>query len=340
MEQTGRLAALCEACGAGGRREAAEKAADFLLALVEDVQISDMGTVTGWRRCGKADAPVLLLEAHIDEIGLLVTGVDDGGFLRVAPCGGVDARVLAATDVVVYGDQSYPGVFGSTPPHLSGDADELPTAEERGIDVGMSREEVQRHIPLGSVVGFRPNFASLLGSRVSSKALDDRAGVEVVLRCLELLREETLDCDIAVMFAAQEELGCRGSAPAAFALRPDAAIAVDVSFGYTPDADRRECGVLGDGPMIGIAPTLDEPMTRLLERLAEREGIPFQREVMGGKTGTDADVMGITGEGVRMALLSIPLRYMHTPVEMADMQDVGNTARLMAAFVKEGGALL
>lgn len=340
MEQTDRLAALCGACGAGGRREAAEKTADFLRMLADDVQISAMGTVTGWRRCGRPHAPVLLLEAHIDEIGFVVTGVDEAGFLRASPCGGVDARVLAAADVVVYGDRPYAGVFGSTPPHLSGESDALPSAEERGIDVGMSREEAVRCIPLGSPVGFRPNFTSLLGSRVSSKALDDRAGVEAVLRCLELLREDELKCDLAVAFAAQEELGCRGSGPAAWTIRPDAAIAVDVSFGYTPDADRSDCGVLGEGPMIGMAPSLDEPLTRLLEQLAEQEKIPFQREVMGGKTGTDADAMGIAGEGVRMALLSVPLRYMHTPVEVVDRQDVENTARLMAAFVREGGALL
>ena len=159
---------------------------------------------------------------------------------------------------------------------------------------------------------------------------------QAVLWAVDALAGEPLPVDVAVCFAVQEELGTRGAASGAFMLQPDAALAVDVSFALTPDANPRECGKLGEGPMIGIAPGLDAAYSRRLAALAEAQQIPFQREVMGARTGTDADEISTTAHGVRTVLVSIPQRYMHTPVELVDMRDVENTGRLMAAFVREG----
>lgn len=330
---------LCESVGAAGLREASQTAASYLRKYMEDVSVDDMGNVLGLRRCGKEKAPCLLLEAHIDEIGFLVTGVDEQGFVHVSPYGGMDPRVLAAAEVVIWADRPYKGVFCSTPPHLSGGAEgKLPEIPDMGIDIGMDGACAKKAVQPGCPVTFRPGFVSMVGSCVSSKSLDDRAGVASILFCLEQLKDVPLSVDIAVAFAVQEELGCRGSAVAAYKLSPDKAIAVDVSFALTPDANPAKCGILGKGPMIGIAPTLDNNMTRLLEDLAEEEGIPFQREVMGGDTGTDADSIAGVRAGVPTGLLSIPLRYMHTPVEMVDMADVENTGRLMAAYVRKEGA--
>ena len=178
----------------------------------------------------------------------------------------------------------------------------------------------------------------MTGSRVTSKALDDRAGVAAVLHCLELLKDAALSWDVAAAFAVQEELGCRGSAAAAYALQPDRAIAVDVSFALTPDANPAKCGKLGGGPMVGYAPGLDYAMCRRLEDVAKQAGIPCQQEVMGGDTGTDADSISAARAGVPTALLSIPLRYMHTPVEMVDLRDVENVGKLMAEYIKKEGA--
>ena len=329
---------LCGAAGAGGLTTAAETAAAYLRELADGAHTDAMGNVTGIRRCGAEGAPCLLLEAHIDEIGLIVTGADDRGFIRVAKCGGLDPRTLAAAEVVLWGEKPVPGVFCSTPPHLAGGEDKLPEADEMAIDVGMDAKRARKRLPPGTRVTFRPNFAELGGGRVSSKALDDRAGVASVLYCLSLLQGERLPCDVAVAFAVQEELGCRGSAAAAFGIRPDKAIAVDVSFAYTPDAKRHKCGLLGKGPMVGWAPGLDAAMCLDLERTAAARRIPFQQEVMGGDTGTDADAIAGTRAGIPTALLSIPLRYMHTPAEMADVADVENTGRLMAAYILERGA--
>ena len=188
-------------------------------------------------------------------------------------------------------------------------------------------------LPAGTRGTFRSELRRLAGSRISGKALDDRAGVAAVLLCLDLLKGKELACDIAAVFAVQEELGCRGAQTAAFSLHPDAAIAVDVSFALTPDADPVKCGRLGKGPMIGFAPGLDNEWTSSLMDVARACELPFQREVMGGDTGTDADAIASAQTGVRTALLSIPLRYMHTPVETVDLRDVENTGRLMAEWL-------
>lgn len=338
MEVTAVLDALCSAAGAGGLPQAAQAAAALLRPLMEEVTTDAMGNVLGIRRCGRAGAPTVLLEAHIDEIGFIVTGADDAGFVKVAPCGGIDRRTLAGAEVVLWGDKPVAGVFCSTPPHLHKGGDALPEIADMGVDTGLTAEQVRAAIPAGTRGTFRANFRPMTGSLVCSKALDDRAGVAAVLLCLEQLRDTALPVDVAVAFAVQEELGCRGAATAAFSAAPDAAIAVDVSFAFTPDADRAKCGELGKGPMLGWAPSLDWALTDRLDRLARAENIPLQHEVMGGDTGTDADSIASARAGVRTALLSIPLRYMHTPCEIVDVRDVEQTARLMAAFIKEGGA--
>lgn len=330
------LQELCAAAGVNGVSQAAELLASKLAAYVPQVHTDAMGNVWGVRPSGNENAPTLLLEAHVDEIGFIVTDVLDNGFLRVAPCGGADARTLAAQPVVVLCEPPLNGVFCSTPPHLSGGDEALLKIEERGIDVGLPADEARARIPLGTRVMFAPRFDRLLGDRVCAKALDDRAGCAAILRTLALVKDKALPWNVAVLFCVQEELGTRGAGPAAFALEPEAAIAVDVSFAHTPDANRATCGVLGGGVMLGVSPVLDEAITKQLRTLAQLHDIPLQYEGMGGKTGTDADAITVARVGIPTGLLSIPLRYMHTPVEVASLSDIEAVAALMAAFAEEG----
>ena len=311
------LKELCTAAGVGGQGEAPAAAAARLRPLCDEVATDRLGNVTAIRRSGEAGARTLLLEAHIDEIGFVVTGVDDKGFLRLDKCGGIDRRVLPAAEVTVWADRPYAGVFCSVPPHLA--------------------EEARAAVPVGTRVSFRPHFEELAGSRVCAKALDNRAGVAAVIAALELLKDEPLPLHVAVLLSVQEELGCRGAATGAFALDPQGAIAVDVSFAVTHDADPARCGRLGGGVMLGFSPVLDAAMTDRLQTLCEMRDIPWQPEGMGGRTGTDADMITVARGGVPTALLSIPLRYMHTPIEVADVHDVEAVAALMAAYIREGG---
>lgn len=335
MEQIKKdLQILCSAEGVGGQNAVANAALQLLKPLVDEVEIDVMGNVLGIRHANHEDAPTLMLEAHLDEIGFLVTHIDDNGFVYTAPAGGIDKRAITAQPVIVFGDQPYPGVFCSTPPHLSGKDGELPEVSKCGIDVGLSGEEAKKHIPLGSRVSYAPHFTELNTNVISSKALDDRAGIAAILHALRHIEDGQHDVNIAVAFCVQEELGCRGVVPAVRRLQPDHAIVTDVSFALTPDADPRKCGKLGKGVMIGISPILSTAMTDRLFDLAKANGIPYQYEVMGGSTGTDADRVSNSLMGVSTSLLSIPQRYMHSPIEVVDVRDIAAVGDLMAAYIR------
>lgn len=327
------LETLSSAPGVAGQRGIADAAMRSLLFLTDEARVDAMGNVLAIKRCAYEDAPTVLLEAHLDEVGFMVTHIDDKGFVHVNAAGGPDDRVLASQKVVVYGENPINGVFCSVPPHLSKEGDSFPEIGERGIDVGLSAEEAKTQIPLGSRVGFAPNFSILGEYTVSGKALDDRAGMAAILHALRLLEGKDLHYHVAVAFCVQEELGTRGAAPAVRSLQPDMAIATDVSFALTPDAKPHQCGKMGKGAMIGIAPILSDAITGSLFSIAKELDISYQTEVMSGRTGTDADAITVTGTGVPTALLSIPLRYMHTPVETLDVRDIAAVGRLMAEFI-------
>ena len=331
--------ALCSASGAAGQTAVTAVCRELLADLVDTVEVDPMGNVLAVRHSSHPESSTLLLEAHLDEIGFMVTHIDDGGFVHVAAAGGVDERVLTAQPVTVHGDREYPGVFCSTPPHLAGKDSELPELSERGIDVCLTADEARRHIPLGSRVTFTANLRELDGGRVCGKAMDDRVGIAAILHCLRQL-PKNVPVNVAVAFCVQEELGCRGCVPAVRRLQPDAAIVTDVSFGLTSDATPHTCGKMGEGVMIGISPVLHTGMTDRLQELASERAIPQQTEVMGGTTGTDADQISKALLGIPTALLSIPLRYMHTPNETVDLADVAAVGDLMAAYICEGGVAL
>ncbi|MBQ4332897.1 MAG: M20/M25/M40 family metallo-hydrolase [Clostridia bacterium] len=332
------LSRLCQAAGVAGMPEITEVAKELLSPLVDTIEVDAMGSVLGVRKAANPDAPTIMLEAHLDEIGFLVTYFDSAGFMYVAPAGGIDGRVLTAQEVLVHAPGGpLRGVFCSTPPHIAGKDGELPELSKRGIDLGLTAEEAKAQIPLGTRVTFAPSFCELNENAVTAKALDDRAGMAAILHCLRTLGEP-VDVNVAVAFCVQEELGCRGAAPAVRRLQPDEAIVTDVSFALTPDADPHSCGELGKGVMIGISPILSGRMSDRLLSLADECSIPYQTEVMGGRTGTDADHITNALLGVPSALLSIPQRYMHTPIEVVDVRDVAAVGDLMAAYIKKGGA--
>ncbi len=341
MEINEMLRRLCSAAGvSGAERGACEAAAELLRRYTDDVSTDSFGCVTGYVGSRDSGRPVLLLEAHIDEIGFIVTYIGDDGFLRVGQCGSTDRRLYAAQTVTVHSaGGAVRGVICTLPPHVASDSKKTMKLDEVAIDIGCtSREEAERLVEPGDRVTIENGITSLLGTRVTAKALDDRAGVAAVLYALELLKGAELPYDIEVLFASQEEVGSRGAVIAAYRSSAGKAIAVDVSFAYTPDAKKHECGEMGGGAMIGISPALDREITAELRGIAEKLGIPWQNEVMGGSTGTDADDISISRGGIRTALVSIPLKYMHTPVEVIDTGDIAAVSKLMAAYAA-GGAL-
>ncbi|MEE1011107.1 MAG: M20/M25/M40 family metallo-hydrolase [Acutalibacteraceae bacterium] len=328
------LEKLCGAKGVSGAENEAADVVSELLGKYMPVSVDPLGSVTGTKGSGKFH---ILLDAHLDQIGLVVTAIDEDGFLKVAKCGGADIRVLAASEVTVHGKEKLFGVITSTPPHLvtADDSGKAKGFDDIAVDIGMSKEEAVKYVSLGDRITFNGKFTRLAGNRVSSPSIDDRAGVAAILRCLEILDDKEPDCKISVCFSVQEETGGSGAQTAAFTANADEAIAVDVSFASAPDISSEKYATLGAGAMIGYAPSLDYDMSRKLSDIAEKKNIPNQPEVMGGKTGTNCDEIQVAGKGVRTALISVPLRNMHTAVEVCDLEDIENTARLMAEYIIE-----
>lgn len=329
---------LCSAPGAAGREDGAAQVAAEMLSFIPNVKIDTLGSVVA--SFGNPEAKRhILLDAHLDQIGMLVTSVDENGFLKVARDGGMDRRVLPGSRVVVYGKETLNGIVCCLPPHLTdGGEDHVPDITEMAVDVGLTKEEANELVQPGDVVLLPGEPRRLLGSRVTGAALDDRAGCAALIRCAQLLQETTLSCRVTVLLSTREEVGSQGAATAAFREEPDMAIAVDVSFADQPGVPAHKCGKLSEGPMIGVSPVLDKNITETLKRLAKENEIPFQLEVMGGTTGTNADEINVTRGGVPCGLVSIPQRNMHTPAEICDLKDIENVARLLAAFIREVGA--
>lgn len=333
------LKTLCQTGGPSGyEAPVASVAMELLTPWMDEVWTDRLGNVIGVRRCGQPNAKKLLLDAHLDQIGLMVTGAEDG-YLRFASVGGVDPRMLPDREVTILTQPPRLGVIACLPPHVlsAEDREKAPALSEYYVDTGLSQETVEQEIPVGTPMVFRENFLELAGGKICSGALDDRACFTALLRTAELLSQEKLDVDLYIMGSTREEIGGTGAMVGTCTIDPDFCVAVDVTHGATPDSAKGRAFDLGGGPAVGIGPNMTRWMTRRMLDKAQEQNIPVQKEVMGGDTGTNAWGMQICNEGIATAVLSLPLRYMHTPVEVVDLADLEQTAQLLAAFIRRLG---
>lgn len=323
---------LASAAGTSGDEFTACETAMKYLSEYMPCNIDKMGNVTGELGTGKTH---ILLDAHIDQIGLVVRGIDEKGFLLIDKVGGMDLRILTGSEVIVHGKEELFGVICSVPPHLQNSSDEKDKLDIRkmAVDIGYNKKQAERLVSIGDRITVRFAQHELMNGNISSAAFDDRCSVAAIIRALELTKGKINNIKLTVLFSSQEETGGSGAKTGAFSAMPDCAIVVDVGFGDDPYTDESQTITLGKGPSIGISPTLDNSLTNELVALAKESDIPYQHDVMGGRTGTNADSINVTGCGVRTALLSVPLRYMHTANEIINLEDIENTARLIAAFL-------
>lgn len=327
------LLRLSRATGVSGAEEGIARAIEAELDGIAGCRRTPLGCVIATVGAGRG--PKVMTASHMDEVGFIVTHIEEDGFLRVAQVGGIDRKLYASACVTVHTAQGdLPGVIASVPPHLRREEKELPAADAVAVDLGLSGEEARAAVQVGDRLTFDVPPAVLLDGSVSAKALDDRACCAAVILAAKELAALSLPLELDFVFTTMEEVGSQGAVTAAGELAPDCCIALDVSFAVTPDAPAKNCGRLGGGPMLGIAPVLDNALTGLARRTAEEEGLPLQFEVMAGATGTDADEIAVSGCGVRTVLFSIPQRYMHTPVEVVDPADVESAAALIVAFCR------
>ncbi len=330
------LFALCRASSTAGDEDFTAPTVMKMLNEYMPAQQDAMGNITGTQ---KGDGENILLSAHMDSIGMIVTELEKSGFLRVDKCGGVDIRTLAGQDVTVLGKRNVYGVITSTPPHLAKDSENAAGFDEMLVDTGISDERINDIVSLGDRVVFRTQYNSMQNGNVSGAYFDDKAGVCAVLRCLEILREKDCRKKVSVLFSTQEETGSSGAAAGGFGSDAAKCICIDVSFAKAKGTPESVTARLGAGAMIGVAPVLDNGMSSQLMAVAKQRKIPYQTEIMGGSTGTDADKVAVSRGGIKTALISVPLKNMHTPVEVVNLDDIESAAQLMAHYVISNGGV-
>lgn len=327
------LEKLCNVKGVSGNEtRACETALELLKNYCPDAHIKN-SCVIGTFGEFIPERPHVLIDAHIDQIGMIVTYITDEGFIKFSNVGGLDLRLLPAQQVEIHGKKDIKGVVCSVPPHLSPDKS-VPDSDGFAIDTGYSKAELEKIVSLGDFISFCGDFEELLENRITGLALDDRCGVASVLYALDELKNSSLKCNLTILFSSQEELGERGAKISAFEINPDIALAVDVSFGYCSGDDEYKSGKLGKGAMIGISPSLSREVSDALINTAKENNIPCQLEIMNGLTSTNADQFSVNRCGSKACTVSIPLRYMHTPVEVIDVKDVKLTGKLIAEYLK------
>ena len=333
------LRRLCETPGVAGHEAPIRAVVEAeLRPLVDELQTDGLGSLIGLKRgLGEGDRPRLMLAAHLDEIGLMVAG-HQGAFLRLAPVGGIDDRVLPGQEVVVHtADGPLPGVIATRPTaRLPEDKQgkTLPLAELR-VDLGLSEADTRARVRVGDLVTLQRPVTELLGGRVAGKAMDNRASVTTMLLTLDALAGRRHAWDVYAVATVQEETGLRGATTSAFQVRPQVGIALDVGFGEQPGLSDVETFPLGKGPSVAWGPNIHPRLHQRLMDTAHRHEIPVHFEPMPGASGTDAWAMQMTQAGVATALLSLPTRYMHTPVETLAVRDLERAARLLAHFIAE-----
>jgi endoglucanase len=284
---------------------------------------------------GKEKGSIMFM-AHADEVFLMVTEICEKGFLKFIGTG-IDPKTIVSQEVLVHGKEKIDGIIGIKPPHLMGDDEKNSSAkiEDLMIDTGRSKENVEKLINVGDFVTLKRDFYELLNNNVSTKAEDDRAGIVAMWSCAKELQNINHDLDVYFVSSCQEEVGHRGARICSFDINPTLGIAIDVTFDSGSMGDRDGETKLGEGPVICIGPNIHPKFREKLMDIAEEYKIPYQIEVEPGATGTDAWDIQIIKQGIPTLLISIPQRYMHTSVEIVNMNDIKNTGRIIAKFIEK-----
>lgn len=329
---------LCRLGGVSGSENSVARFCTDYLSKYTEVETDSNNNVIATVGNKNADKTILL-DAHLDQIGFIVTEITDDGFLRVDKCGGVDLRTALDAPVIVHGIEDIRGVICCMPPHLSdGNEDKAPEIDKIIIDLGIPADRVKKLVSTGDTVTFYTEPKVLLNNRVTSAALDNRAGVAALLKVCKYISNKELNYKVIILLSCQEETFATGARTKAFSSNPDECICVDVSFTAQPGVDGQYSNIiLGKGPMLCISPNLNKPMLNKLKQLCETSDINYQLEICNGRTGTNADHIAVTKSGVKTAVISIPERNMHTQAEIVDLGDISDTARLIADYITCGG---
>jgi putative aminopeptidase FrvX len=330
------LKLLSEASGVSGyEHEVRQVVLEAFGRHADEVRTDILGNVIAHKRgVGPEPRPTLMLATHMDEIGLIVSALEDG-FIRFQQVGGYDDRILLGQEVVVHGRRALPGIIGARPTHVlpPGERDKPIPNDKLLIDVGIPPDKLPNLVRIGDLITMNRDLVELKGGLVSGKALDDRASVAAAAFCLEELCRLRHEWDVYAVATVQEEVGVKGAITSSYSLQPDVGIAIDVTFAKQPGTPDDQTFELDKGPVIGCGPNFHPKLQKALVETAKALEMSYHLEPTGRPGGTDAYAIQISRAGIPSALVSIPLRNMHTPVETLAVKDVERVGRLLAAFV-------
>ena len=328
-----RLSSLCSVSGSEHR--AVDEIKKIYGACFDSIESDAVGNHILFKSCKRAGAPKIMIDAHYDEIGFMVTEILDGGFLRITNIGGVDRAIMQAASVTVYGVENIDGVIISTPPHLRDGSSKLPKMEDLLVDVGIgySRAELEALVPIGTPISFEKRYTELLDGRIAGPSFDNKACGAIAIDAVCSLSREELAGDIYLTLSCREEVAGRGGAyPCANKIMPDYALVIDVNLADAPDVSARESVKMGKGISISYSSSTDRALTRASAKICEDKEIGFSKKTEPSSTGTNAVAVGLAGLGISVVDVGLPLRNMHTYNEVISLDDCESLHSFVKAF--------
>lgn len=330
------LLSLLSAPGLSGSEEPVSRIiAEKWRPLVDEISFSRLGSLHALRKSAvEGKSPSLMIAAHMDAVGLVVRKIEDG-YLLIRSVGGIDERILPGQAVIVHGRKEIPGVVQMLPDRLmpSNLANEPLRFSRLFVDTGFTQKELEKYVQIGDVISFAQPPILFRDDYIAGHSLDNRASIAALTVCLEELKNYNLQWNVWAVATVQEEGTLRGAATSSYKIRPDIAIALDVTFAKGPGSNNHMTFTMGKGITIGIGSNVHPALSRLFKKIAEEIDMPYAMEPMPRSSGTDSIAMQITADGIPNMVIGIPIRYMHTPVEMASINDIMRAGRLLARFI-------
>ena len=334
MDEKKLLKTLCESHGPSGKEYLIHPVIEDIFSPYGEISKDNLNNLY-IKKKGESKGKIMIM-AHCDEIFLMVTEILERGFLKVKSRG-IDVKTLVSQEVVIHGKKQIKGVMGIKPPHLmtKEDREKAVSLDEILVDTGYSKEEVESIVEVGDFITINRESVELLNDNIGCKCADNRAGVLSMAVALNELRDIKHDLDVYSVCSVQEEVGARGAGSAAYNIMPSIGIVIDTTFHSGSLGYEEGDNVVGNGPVICIGPNIHPKVRKRLMDTGKKYNIPYQLEVEPGSTGTDAWPLQITKEGVPTVLISIPIKYMHSSVEVVNIKDINNTGRLIAKFIED-----
>lgn len=298
-----------------------------------EIYLDNMNNIVIHKK-GKGKGNIMIV-AHSDEVSLIVKEICDGGFLKFNGIG-IDPKALISQEVIIHGKEKVLGIIGIKPYSIMSKEEKEKSIkiDDLFIDTGYTKESLENIVKVGDFVTIKEEFVELLNNNIASKAIDDRSGILAMYNCAKELQNVSHDLDVYFVCSSMEEVSGGGAKTASYNINPDIGIAIDTTFdnGVMGDSDREN--VLGNGPIVCIGPNLHPKLNKIIMEVGRKFNIPYGVEVEPGNTGTDAWDIQINRSGIPAMLISIPTKYMHTRVEVVNIDDIENTGKLLAKFIE------